>query len=295
MKKLVLLGLLTVIAFSVLVGAGNHKVTADALPSKGHATVSIPAHAAEVAPGIFSLGNAVHEGQMVQGYAFVHYKDAKAKPSGCNNDGVCQGWESASCGDCGGGGEEPPPSDTSCYGFISKRTMWKSVEPYVVNPANTVGLNETFIIENFAMDIAKWEAAASTDILGEGSVTAAPLEADSVSPDGVNEVYFGSIDDSGAIAITIVWGTFNAPPPKRELLEWDQVYDQVDYGWSATGEAGKMDFESLATHELGHSVGMGDLYTDECGEQTMYGYASYGETNKRTLEAGDIAGVQELY
>ncbi|MBU2633546.1 metallopeptidase family protein, partial [Patescibacteria group bacterium] len=25
------------------------------------------------------------------------------------------------------------------------------------------------------------------------------------------------------------------------------------------------------------------------------GYADYGQTNKRTLEAGDIAGVQELY
>ena len=295
MKRVILIGLLTVIAFSVLAGAGNPKVAADVGPSNGHATVSIPAHAVEVAPGVFSLGNAMHEGRMVQGYAYVHYKEAKGKPSGCNNDGVCQGWEAASCGDCSGGGEEPPPSDVACYGFLSKRTMWKTVEPYVVNPANTAGLNESFVFENFAMDVAKWESAAMTDILGEGSLTAAPLVADDVSPDGLNEVYFGSIDDSGAIAITIVWGTFNAPPPRRELVEWDQVYDQVDFGWSDSGAPGLMDFESIATHELGHSVGLADLDTEECAEQTMYGYASYGETKKRTLEAGDIAGVQELY
>jgi predicted transcriptional regulator with HTH domain len=28
---------------------------------------------------------------------------------------------------------------------------------------------------------------------------------------------------------------------------------------------------------------------------TMYGYASYGEEIKRTLEPGDVAGVQAVY
>ena len=56
-----------------------------------------------------------------------------------------------------------------------------------------------------------------------------------------------------------------------------------------------MDFESIATHELGHSVGMGDLYTTDCGEMTMYGYATDGETKKSSLEDGDITGVKELY
>ena len=30
-------------------------------------------------------------------------------------------------------------------------------------------------------------------------------------------------------------------------------------------------------------------------EETMYAYADFGETKKRTLEAGDITGVQKLY
>ena len=113
--------------------------------------------------------------------------------------------------------------------------------------------------------------------------------------DGKNEVYFGSISEPGAIAITIVWGYFRGPPGARELVEWDMVFDQQDFSWSSNGDANRMDFENIATHELGHAAGLDDLYTGECAEQTMYGYAAEGETKKRTLEAGDIAGISELY
>ena len=164
----------------------------------------------------------------------------------------------------------------------------------MVDPENTRRLGEAFVRENLALGIGKWEDVAEFDILGneiEGIVDGADLD----SPDNKNEVYFADIDHEGAIAIAITWGIFGGPPPFRELVEWDQIYDDVDFDWSATGEAGKMDFENIATHELGHSVGLGDLYTTECSEQTMYGYASYGETKKSTLEAGDIAGIQKLY
>ena len=31
------------------------------------------------------------------------------------------------------------------------------------------------------------------------------------------------------------------------------------------------------------------------GDQTMYGYSTYGETSKQTLESGDIAGIEAIY
>ena len=55
-----------------------------------------------------------------------------------------------------------------------------------------------------------------------------------------------------------------------------------------------MDYQNIATHEFGHSLGLGHP-GDSCTEETMYAYGSSGETKKRTLEAGDIAGVNELY
>lgn len=292
---------LTLALFAALIFSVGLVVAAkpDSTPGKantagGHPQVVMPAHAVEVAPGVFSLGRAIDKGRVVEGYAFIDYKKGFGKPTGCNNDGKCQGWEDSSCADCAGGGNGGGSDASSCYGFLARGAKWKTVEPYLVDPANTEGLNETLIAANLAADIGKWEAAAGVDIIGN-EIVGIVDGADTGSPDNKNEMYFADVGQSGAIAITVVWGIFSGPPWQRELVEWDQVYDQVDFDWSATGEADKMDFENIATHELGHSVGMDDLYDDKCSEQTMYGYASNGETNKRDLNTGDIAGVQKLY
>jgi len=34
---------------------------------------------------------------------------------------------------------------------------------------------------------------------------------------------------------------------------------------------------------------------DSCTEETLYRFAAFGETKKRTLNTGDIAGINELY
>ncbi|MDO8659951.1 MAG: hypothetical protein Q7K54_05140, partial [Candidatus Parcubacteria bacterium] len=60
------------------------------------------------------------------------------------------------------------------------------------------------------------------------------------------------------------------------------------------------DFEGVMTHELGHSLGLGDLYgaygtrdRTECSGTTMYG--GVPEVEWRTLEKGDIKGLIDLY
>ena len=50
----------------------------------------------------------------------------------------------------------------------------------------------------------------------------------------------------------------------------------------------------MAAHEFGHSAGM-DHPDDSCTEETMYAFSDEGETKKRTLNAGDIAGINKLY
>ena len=56
-----------------------------------------------------------------------------------------------------------------------------------------------------------------------------------------------------------------------------------------------MDLQNILTHELGHCAGMGDLYQTDAIEETMFGYSDEGETYKRDLYKGDIAGVTNLY
>jgi len=268
-----------------------------------HARVRIPSHAVELAPGLFYLGTAVENGVTVEGYAILMKDKVKknfAKPT-CNNDGVCDPGENPSCKDCKSDDPVDPPTepDTSgCYDY-TRSVSWDITEPYMIDPRNKRYLNVNIITDIMEYSIGKWESAAGVEIIGEMSVSDVLLAADTTSPDGQNEVYFADIEDAGAIGVTIVWGVFQGSPTSRRIIEWDQVYDDVDYDWSvdcfAENCATKMDFENIATHELGHTIGVLDLYTPECSDQTMYGYAGDGETNKRELKAGDINGAYLLY
>ena len=231
---------------------------------------------------LISLGEAFDfpSGKKVTGYMFIHHKNKSARNP----------FSGAA-------------AKSACYGFLATGAKWKTVEPWIINPANTRGLSGDFLFQNFTKDIGKWEDAAdgkvdntaTFNILGDGSPTDQILSAETKSPDGKNEVYFAKINQSGVIAVTTIWGYFSGLTSKRQLIEWDQVYNDTDFDWSASGEANKMDFEDIATHELGHSVGMNDQYNSSCQEVTMYGYASNGETKKQTLEAQDILGISTLY
>lgn len=247
------------------------------------AKFKIPTHAVKVAEGVYSLGKAKDvDGKAVEGFMFIDYKkgfghNPKAPP---NHGG-------------GGNGDDK----AKCFAYLKKDAKWKTVEDWKVNPTNGKGLSNTFVNNTLTVSIQKWEDASSTNILGKGEITEVILVADTVRPiDNVNEVYFADIDSPGAIAVTIVWGIFNGPPSQREIVSWDQVYDNVDFDWSGinVGVEDKMDFENIATHELGHSVGM-DHPPDSCTEETMFAFAETEETKKRDLNAGDETGIDGLY
>jgi len=234
---------------------------------------SLPPNAKQVAENVYSLGfdydSDTHG--IVQGYAIVHRKN-EAK----------------------GSGSARSPKAPSCYGFIASGAKWKgSAEPWQVSVSGSP-LDGNFIFANLASDINTWEVAAGDlDILGTGAVTVNTPTNKNVS-DGINEVSFGAISDSNTIAVTTVWGYFSGPTFSRQIVEWDQVYN-TDFDWSATGEADKMDFWNIAVHELGHAMGLGDIYNSSCSTVTMYGYASEGDINKRDLAPADITGINILY
>jgi len=130
-----------------------------------------------------------------------------------------------------------------------------------------------------------WDDETSTELFtgGSGEVTAGFL-------DDTNALSYGDYPDAGVIAVTYIWYYGYT----GEIIEVDTLFDTT-YEWSTSGESDKMDLQNIATHELGHWLLLEDLYNRPAREQTMYGYSTYGETSKRSLESGDIAGIQEIY
>jgi hypothetical protein len=264
MTKLILLGIGLAAAFLLLSPFSNQASFAAGPPD------GLPDRA------IIPLGQAKDvDGRTVEGYRIIHYRRGGAKPDGVGN------------GKGGGGGS----TTSSCYAFLANGAKWKTVEPWLIN---TGGGPTGNLFDIFSAAIDEWESEAAANILGTGATTTDALSADSSSPDGLNEVYFGTIPDSGVIAVTTVWGVFAGPPSSRQLVEWDMVFDIVDFGWSTTGAAGLMDFENLAQHELGHAMGLAHP-SDACTEETMFRFADFGETKKRDLNDGDKAGIKALY
>jgi len=110
---------------------------------------------------------------------------------------------------------------------------------------------------------------------GTNVVTWDKFESDIIAMAGICTDKTGKIvrDADLALNVTYHWENINGTPSTRHSI----------------------DIQSIVTHELGHWLGLLDLYGEQDVHQTMSGYAGYGETNKRTPALGDIMGVQKLF
>ena len=108
--------------------------------------------------------------------------------------------------------------------------------------------------------------------------------------DGQNIVTFARMGANGTLAENAFWYSTGT----GEILDSDIRFN-THYSWSASGAPGEYDVQNVATHELGHSLSLDDLYDAADSEKTMYGYASLGEIKKRTLDPDDVAGISHLY
>ncbi len=115
-----------------------------------------------------------------------------------------------------------------------------------------------------------------------------------IENNGVNEVswYESGWNDAGIIANSAIFLDLST----NEVIEYDFGFNGVHYTWSTTGEAGKMDVQSIAVHEFGHALYLLDLYNPASANaaKVMYGWGSAGGI-KTTLEQDDMDGIAYLY
>ncbi len=176
----------------------------------------------------------------------------------------------------------------TCYKLMGVK--WKSLPVnYVINPSNSQSLSEGFVTSAISTSAETWDAATSTELFN--NAYSVNYSAQYGVQNYQNAIDFSDYPDDNVIAVTSVWYT----PVGRRMVEFDMRFNTRFTWGDATADNSTMDLLNIATHELGHSVGLDDIYSLSCSAVTMYGYSAYGETSKRTLEQPDITGLQRMY
>mgnify|MGYP001563405290 CR=1 FL=1 len=195
---------------------------------------------------------------------FIHYKDGTVKEFG------------------------KAARDPICYKLLGVK--WNNLPvSYVINPSNPQGLSEDFVTTAIFTSAETWDNSVSKELFN--NIYNINYFAISGIQDFKNTIAFGDYSDSNVIAVTSIWYTRRT----KQIVEFDMLFD-TDFVWGDVDvNSGVMDLQNIATHELGHGVGLGDIYSTVCSQVTMYGYSDYGETIKRDLTLQDITGLQKIY
>ena len=226
---------------------------------------------------------AVPAAEDIERVVFIHYK-APEKPS----------WA--------GGPKDKPGDDNGGYKLFRGGVKWSDAAlgengvSYRINtgsiPAYLVNLDA---VAQIKAAFEAWDAKTTKELFNDTVVVTSIAGADG---DGVNVIVWVDLGTSSVIAVTTFW--YNVKT--KELLEFDIEFNtRFIWGIDPDGEGdgyileGAMDIKNIATHEVGHTLVLDDLYQKQYAQLTMYGYSDYGEVKKVSLEPGDVAGLYKLY
>ena len=235
-------------------------------------TIFVSAYLASAAPQ--GKGNK----RVLSKVKFIHYRKGYGKPEGTP----------------GGGKAE----DKGYYTYISKGAKWKLTEDYLLNPGNNHGNWKSLVSNAVEAGMEEWDNEVNFTIFGNVEVDYEATYEYGNEPQDENTISFQNFGsgNENVIAVAIVWGYFSGPPSQRVIIEAHILLNDADFDWGdATLDNTLMDVQNIVTHELGHCAGMGDVYQPRANEETMYGYSTAGETDKRDLYTGDITGITKLY
>ncbi len=252
-------------------------------------------------PGSQGQGSAVPAGPSdIDRAVFVHYPRHAPPP----------GLDSARGGSKPGGGAGGAcPDPATCPDYKWSGTRWTGPVSYLLDASGS-GLPEATARDAVQASVLAWSSKASgLSVSGATGVTNCATAG--AARNGINQICWADLTGStpGAIAVTYVWYSRGT----KIIVEADTVFNNGSgFTWSYTDPGpcsgysdcnsaastvpGTYDLRNIATHELGHFLALlGDLYSPQDAQLTMYGYGDTGQLGKDSLGKGDCLGIVAAY
>lgn len=205
----------------------------------------------------------------------------------------------ASAGKPAGSSCTVPASDL-CPDFVAGRARWGGTVVYYVNPAGApAGFVDAVTAAFDAWETEQKSAAVEAAYPGDrsrvdfsfgGLTTRAPFKRDG----------FNVVGMTGATACDHCAGTSNSTSG-GSIVESDIGFDPgPGTVWSTdlscpAANCGTYDVQGVATHEIGHLLGLFHVDQLSQAELTMSPRPRRDDAFMRTLGAGDVLGVRKLY
>jgi hypothetical protein len=155
------------------------------------------------------------------------------------------------------------------------------------------GLDKYAVQGAIAAAANTWDAATNQNLFADTNLVTISSTVKADIRDGNNAVAWNSFSP-GALAYARTWYQSCKIGGYYSAIESD-INLNTGYRWSTTGSGSNIDVQSVVLHEMGHTIGLGDLYGKSQfasdTRQTMHYYTGV----KRTLGNGDKTGAWQLY
>ena len=176
------------------------------------------------------------------------------------------------------------PGYTFTVTFSYGGVKWASpAATYRIN-ANCVDTTGETALVDAAWPI--WNPPSLWTLDRSGTCTTTSLPA---TDDGFRDLFWSpSSLGTGVLAVNQYWYLGST------IIDSDIAFNDADFTWGDGTVAGTYDIQTVALHELGHTINLRDLYGPGDTGDVMYGMTA-SATQKRSLSADDTAGVVWVY